>query len=215
MLQWVLVCDQPFTEVQQKAFLNLLQTLNPVAKSVSDKTIKRDMMKAFSIELEKNKLRLKQIPGKISFTIDGWSSKNILSFVSIRAHFINTDWTYGSLLVDFIEVDSHKGFDLKCTFLDCLKRYEIPLSKVMAITMDNVEANTLFMEHLQTYGIEIQTIFSPAGNRVRCLAHILNLAVQDIMKSLNISLTSDTDEPEDEVDFSDEVCVSYRTLIIF
>lgn len=206
-MQWVLIRDQPFTEVQEKAFLNLLKTLNPDATSVSDKTIRRDMMKAFRQELEINKLRMKNLPGKISFTIDGWSSKNVLSFVAIRAHFINVEWKYESLLLDFIEVDGHKGLDLKATFLDCLKLYEILLSKVMAITLDNVESNHTFMELLEKYGIEIHTIISPSGNRVRCMAHILNLAVQDIMTSLNISLTSATDKPEDEVDLPDEVCV--------
>lgn len=206
-MQWVVVTDQPFTEVQHKAFLNLLQTLNPEASSVSDKTIRRDMMKAFLHELEQNKSRINDLPGKISFTIDGWSSKNVLSFVAMRAHFINIEWKYESLLLDFIEVDGHSGFELKETFLDCLKRYVIPLSKVMAITMDNVESNSTFMDHLEKYGIEVQTVISSSGNRVRCLAHVLNLGVQAILKSLNISLTADTDRPEDEVDLPDEVCV--------
>lgn len=207
MLEWVVLTDQPLTAVQHKAFLNLLGTINPDASSVSDKTIKRDMMTAFSHELEKNKSRINDVPGKISFTIDGWSSKNVLSFVAIRAHFINKEWKYESLLLDFIEVDSHKGIDLKYTFIDCLKRYDIRLSKVMAITMDNVESNNLFMEYLQIYGIEVQTVFSAHGNRVRCLAHVLNLGVQDIMTSLSIKKTADTDTPEDEADLSDEVSV--------
>lgn len=206
-MEWVVLDDQPFTAVQHKAFVKVLGTLNPEASSVSDKTIKRDMMKAFLSELEKNKSRLNGVPGKISITIDGWSSMNVLSFVAIRAHFINIEWKYESLLLDFIEVDSHKGIDLKETFLDCLKRYGIHLSRVMAITLDNVESNSTFMDHLQNYGIEIHTIFSSRGNRVRCLAHVLNLGVQDIMTSLSISKTADTDAPEDVADLSDEVSI--------
>lgn len=205
MLKWIILDDQPFTAVQHKAFLNLLGTLNPEASSVSDKTIKRDMMKAFLSELEKNKSHLNAAPGKILFTIDGWSSKNVLSFLAIRAHFINIEWKYESTLLDFIEVDSHKGIDLKETFVNCLKRYGIVLSKVMAITMDNVESNSTFMEHMKIYGIEVQTNFSSYGNRVRCLAHVLNLGVQDIMTSLSINKAAYTDEPDDEADLSAEV----------
>lgn len=204
LLKWVILSDQPFTEVQNEAFLNMLQTLNPDAKSVSDKTIKRDTMAAFSLEFEKTKLRMKEVPGKISFTMDGWTSRNVLAFVAIRAHFINTEWKYESELLDFVEVDGHSGSDLSDVFLDCLKHYDIPLSKVMAITMDNVESNNTFMNLLATYGITIQTTTSPDANRVRCLAHVLNLSVQDIMSSLNISLKPDDDQPEDEADFSDE-----------
>lgn len=162
-------------------------------------------MKAYLSELEKNKSHLNAAPGKISFTIDGWSSKNVLLFLAIRAHFINIEWKYESTLLDFIEVDSHKGIDLKETFVNCLKRYDIHLSKVMAITMDNVESNSTFMDHTKIYGIEVQTNFSSHGNRVRCLAHVLNLGVQDIMTSLSIKKAADTDEPDDEADLYDEV----------
>lgn len=207
-MQWVVIEDQPFTAVQEKAFLRLLETLNPEASSVSDKTIRRDMMAAFLHELEINKLRFKNLPGKISFTIDGWTSKNVLCFVAIRAHFITAEWKYESLLLDFIEVDGHKGLDLKATFLACLQRYEIPLSKVMAITLDNVESNHTFMVLLEKHGIELQIIISSSGNRIRCMAHILNLAVQDIMNSLSISLTTATDTSDDEIILPDEVCTS-------
>lgn len=107
------------------------------------------------------------------------------------------------MLLDFIEVESHKGIE---TFLACLKRYDIRLSKVMA--MVNVESNSTFMDRLHLpFGIEVQTVFSSHGNRVRCLAHVLNLGVQDIMASLSIAKTADTDTPEDEADLSDEVSV--------
>lgn len=182
----------------------MLKTLNPEAKSVSDKTIKRDSIKNFSLEFEKVKSRIKEVPGKISFTLDGWTSRNVLAFVAIRAHYINTEWNYESVLLDFVKVDGHSGPELCDIFIDCLKRYSIPLSKIMAITMDNVESNNTFMSSLATHGVTIQTIISSDGNRVRCLAHVLNLSVQDIMKSLKISLTLDDDQPEDEVDFSDE-----------
>lgn len=158
MLKWVILSDQPFTEVQNEAFLDMLKTLNPEAKSVSDKTIKRDSMAAFLLEFEKNKLHISKVPGKISFTLDGWTSRNVLAFVAIRAHYINTDWNYESVLLDFVEVDGHKGSDISSVFLDCLKRYDIPLSKVISITMDNAEPNNTFMDILATHGISIQTI---------------------------------------------------------
>lgn len=193
-MKWVVVCSQPFCEVQQEAFLDMIKTLNPEAKPISDKTIKRDILSRFAIEAEKLKLHISKVPGKISFTIDGWTSKNVLSFLAIRMHFINADWKYESVLLDFLHVDgSHMGFNLGIIFLDCLKRFEIPLSKVMAITMDNVGSNDTFMEYLKNEGIKIEIRISAAGNRVRCLAHVLNLSVQDLMSALNIALNNDED----------------------
>lgn len=144
------------------------------------------------------------VPGKISFTIDGWTSKNVLSFVSIRSHFINAEWKYESVLLDFVHVDgSHSGFDLSSIFLDCLRRFDIPLSKVMGITLDNVASNDTFMTSLEEHGIKISTHVSAASNRVRCLAHVLNLSVQDLLNSLKVSLKYEDAEEDDFADLED------------
>lgn len=108
-----MVCDQPFTETQQEAFNKMVNTLNPKAKVISPTTVKRDLIVTFGVKLEQVKSRMSTVPGKISFTLDGWTSKNVLSFISIRSHFINVEWKYESVLLDFVHVDgSHKGIDL-------------------------------------------------------------------------------------------------------
>lgn len=208
-MKWVVVCDQPFTETQEEAFIDMINSLNPDAKVISPTTLKRDLVSTFAVKLEEAKARMNAAPGKISFTMDGWTSKNVLSFVSIRSHFINADWKYESVLLDFVHVDgSHSGLNMCNIFLDCLRRFDIPLSKVMGITMDNVSSNDTFMEHLEAKGIEVMTNVSAANNRVRCLTHILNLSVQDILDSLKVSLNyEDADEEESEFveDLDDEL----------
>lgn len=203
LLKWVVVCGQPFTEVQQDAFVEMVKTLNPEAVTISATTIKRDVMGEFTIEAEKVKQYISSVPGKISFTIDGWTSKNVLAFLAIRTHFINVDWKYESLLLDFVPVDgSHTGFNMSQVFVDCLKRFEIPMWKVMGITMDNVASNDTLMEWLESHGL------SATDNRVRCLAHILNLSVQDLMSSLKIALSNEMNIPmfEDSEESDEEVC---------
>ncbi|HEY0222575.1 MAG TPA: hypothetical protein VGC17_07290 [Lactovum miscens] len=182
----------------------MINTLNPKAKVISPTTLKRDLNGTFQIKFEEVKSRMGTVPGKISFTIDGWTSKNVLSFVSIRSHFINAEWKYESVLLDFVEVDgSHSGLNMSKIFLDCLRRFEIPLSNVMGITMDNVTSNDTFMEHLQAHGIQIVTNVSAANNRVRCLTHILNLSVQDLLNSLKVSLKYEDAEDEEFEDLED------------
>lgn len=212
-MKWVVVCDQPFSETQQEAFIDMINTLNPKAKVISPTTLKRDLIATFRVKLEEVRSRMSVVPGKISFTIDGWTSKNVLSFVSIRSHFINADWKYESVLLDFLHVDgSHSGLNMCNIFLDCLRRFEIPLSKVMGITMDNVSSNDAFMEHLEKHGIQIVTNVSAATNRVRCLTHILNLSVQDLLKSLKVSLKYEDAEEDvcDGLEDSDVEDVSYK-----
>lgn len=82
----------------------------------------------------------------------------------------------------------------------------------MGITMDNVSSkefyslvssNDIFMEHLEGHGIQIVTNVSAASNRVRCLTHILNLSVKDLLNSLKVLLNYEDAEEKDPDDLED------------
>lgn len=194
MLKWIVTCNQPFTEVEQEAFLEMVKTLNPQAESISDSTMKRDLMATYLKKVEEIKEHLKKVPGKISFTVDAWTSKNMLPFMAVRAHWINTEWKYETVLLDFMYIDGgHSGKELCDLFIKCVKRFEIPLSKILAVTMDNA-TNDTFMSELEKHGIEVDVDISKDEHQVRCMAHILNLSVQDILSSLNIPLNYEDDE---------------------
>lgn len=203
----MVTCNQPFTEVEQESFLEMIQILNPAAETISSSTVKRDVIKKFQEKVKVMIAYLKKIPGKISFTIDAWTSKNVLPFVAIRAHWINSEWVYETVLLDFVYIEgSHDGKKFSDLFLQCLERFEIPLSKVLALTMDNASPNDTFMEFLRKHGIEIGVDLSAIANRVRCMLHILNLVVQDILAFLKIPLNFDEDVFIEE---KSEVCLSY------
>lgn len=208
----------------------MIATLNPDANVISATTLKRDLAALFDARFEKVKLRMSQVPGKISFTFDAWTSKNVLGFVAIRAHFINANWEYESIMLDFVPLEtSHKGSDVCNLFLDCLKRFDIPFDKVLGLTMDNALANDTFIEALISHGIQYEIDFTKADHHVRCLAHVLNLSVQDMLNSLKVSLvfeeaddeSKEDDEEEDEEEESEneddgeeesdvEVCFFYK-----
>lgn len=185
LIKWIVTSNQPFTEVEQEEFLDLIRTLNPDAITVSSETVKRDIIEKFENKVKEIKLILSKVPGKISF---------VLPFLAIRAHSISEDWVYKTILVDFLYIDgSHGGENLCDIFLKCLKRFDIPLTKVLSLTMDNATANDTLMDSLQKHGIKIGVKVSAEENRVRCMAHILNLAVQDILESLKIPLNYEED----------------------
>ncbi|KAJ6647801.1 hypothetical protein Bhyg_03024, partial [Pseudolycoriella hygida] len=72
-------------------------------------------------------------------------------------------------------------------------RYGIPSSKISAVTMDNVSSNDTFMDFLQKHGTEADTHLSKPNNRIRCLPHVLNLAVQDVLAALKVPLNQEED----------------------
>lgn len=195
LLKWVILNDQPFTEPQQEAFVELIHTLNPNAETISDKTVRADVMAAYEEKLNNLKAMVAEIPGKISITMDGWSSKNSLSFLGIRGHWLDKDWYYCSKLFDFAYIeDGHSGYYQSKILNECLSRLGIPFTKILAITVDNASNNDTLFDWLNE--------ISQDSSRVRCLAHIINLAVQDMLATLKIP---DADDVEDEFILDDEV----------
>ena len=83
-------------------------------------------MKCYEEDKQIIKNILANLSGKISFTTDCWTSPSNKSFMSITAHFIDSDWALQHILLDFIEMhDSHLGQNLKNAFVLGLESFSI------------------------------------------------------------------------------------------
>lgn len=171
---------------------------------------KRNIMKEKVInEYHKMKNNLKDIlnknESKFSFTIDGWTAPNFESYYGITIHFIDNNWKFQSLALDFIPSNGkHTGKDIANFFLNIIKDYDIQ-KKVQGITLDNAAANTTFIQELSMLMDNDGIVFDTEDQHFRCFAHIINLAIQDVLKLINIkqclnNLYSDTNEYNDSED---------------
>lgn len=60
--------------------------------------------------------------GKISFILDAWTSSNVISFLGMTCHFIDSDWNLKDVLLDFIHLTGfHTGENMIREFLKCTK----------------------------------------------------------------------------------------------
>jgi hypothetical protein len=83
-------------------------------------------MDVYEINSKSIQVILQELPGKISFTIDTWTSPSTKSFLSITAHFIDINWKLQNTLIDFIQInDSHSGENIKDTFVLALENLSI------------------------------------------------------------------------------------------
>lgn len=195
-----MICDQPFTEPQQPTFVELIHSLNPDAKLISDKTVKDDIMETYLEKLEDVKTLLSQAPGKLSFSHDGWTSRNVLPFMAIRGHWFDIEWNYHSVLLDFSFIHGkHSGWKHSCIFRDCLERLNIALTKILGVTADNASSNNTFFEWMEEYGL------TKVANQIRCLCHIFNLAVQDFLELLKVSPPEDDGDDIEDYERENEV----------
>ncbi|CAG7731444.1 unnamed protein product, partial [Allacma fusca] len=155
---------------------------------------------------------MQKCPGKISLVVDCWTTRSGKSFHGILATSVDADWKYQQLLLDFdIMKGSHTGKKLAESVFKTLTEFQA-CDKLLAVTSDNASnMNTMFEE----LGFLINPGFAPEfefkEHRIRCLAHIINLACQaaltvlkrtetkDIAEEyLSMSDSSDTDENADD-----------------
>ncbi|CAB5380658.1 unnamed protein product [Rhizophagus irregularis] len=164
--QMVVADDQPFTIVESDEFHDLIKLCNPIALIPSTDTVRNDVLDTFKNYQTTMQNLLQNSPGKISFALDRWISPNIISFLEITCHYIDTDWDLKDILVDFVDLsDPHSGKNL---------------ANILAITTDNAANNDTFFKEFEKVCNKNRIDFHHKRNHVRCVAHIMNLAVQEI-----------------------------------
>ena len=104
LIKWIVINQHPFTIVEEPNFINFVHTLYPDAMLVSADTVKRKIIDLYKTNISKIQEVFKNIPGKISFTIDIWTSPSNKSFLSLTAHYIDKNWELKNVLVDFIQI---------------------------------------------------------------------------------------------------------------
>ncbi len=125
LIRWIVI-KHPFTIVEESNFINFVYSLYPAAIIPSSDTIKNYIMNSYEINKEKIQSFLQNLPEKILFTTDIWTSPSAKSFLSLTAHFINKKWELQNVIIDFIQIhDSHTGENIKNVFVSCLDNLSI------------------------------------------------------------------------------------------
>ncbi|XP_066598831.1 uncharacterized protein [Prorops nasuta] len=175
-VDWITKKYLPFSFFDDNETRSYFNLLNPNITLPNRFALRQQVKNRFEELRESLKMELKECHSKISYTIDGWTSIAGKSFFGVTAHYIDRDWNYKSRVLDFIPSHGrHTGADIASIFYECLHDMDLK-NKILGITVDNASANTSFI----------------------CIAHILNLGVQDLLKNLMLSTQDEDSEDEDE-----------------
>jgi hypothetical protein len=128
---------------------------------------------------------------KISIALDGWSAANHLSFLAVKAYYINSEWHLQERLLDFIPLrGSHTGRAMAADVIHILSETGMK-RRLLAITCDNA-GNNRTLGHILEEELEKEDIhWSAKENMVPCLAHIINLVVQEIIRHLKLTASTE------------------------
>jgi hypothetical protein len=149
--------------------------------------------------------------GKIALATDAWTSTNGHAFLSLVASWVTDDWKVAECVVDFAELHgSHDGKNLANAIFNSLKTKSlipkvchsrihkhlllISLFKFLSLTGDNASNNgSMVKELIDLINLERPDTATPLEKdkvTIRCLPHVLHLAVTDLMKGIK-SLAED------------------------
>jgi hypothetical protein len=185
LAKWIVATDQPFTAVDHPSFQELVYLLHPDAKLPSNDTARRDIAKLFKEEKERVGALLRDAPGCLSFTADVWTSPNGLAFLGITVHWIDWNWKIHSLLMDIPPISGkHTGENLSGIFQRACDEFGV-LHKLLAVTTDSASNNNTFMRSLKEECQRRGILFDHESRHVRCMAHVIHLAVGDFLNALN------------------------------
>lgn len=124
---------------------------------------------------------------KISIALDAWTSSNHLSFLAIKGYYINTRWKLQDKLLDFIPMrGSHTGEAMAKEVIQVLTAANIK-HQLLAVTCDNAGNNGTLTRSLQKLLQEQGCEWRAQENTIPCLAHIINLVVQEIIAHLKLA----------------------------
>ncbi|KAJ5267673.1 hypothetical protein N7478_010481 [Penicillium angulare] len=218
ILDWIISTCQPFTCVEQPSFRAMLRSVDFEASIPSADTVSRRL--DLRLDALDGELRtLMASASSIALSLDGWTSQNSLPMLAINAHWMSSAFQQHRACIEFVEITgNHSGENLANIVAAVLERFHIS-DKVMTITADNASNNDtlhrcLFQKLCQRYDeyladtvIREGTMRFTQNSQIRCFAHILNLAMKRILRSLRAS------SHREACDFLDDVAkTSWKTI---
>jgi hypothetical protein len=183
----IVVDELPFSFVENSGFRHYQRINQPLFDVPCRSTITQECLTMY--QEEKNKLRetLQKNIGRVSLTTDGWTSIKKKSYMALTAHFIDNEWNLVKKVLNFRELDGHRGIDIGKGVESCLNEWGF--DNVLSISVDNASANDSAIDFMKMIlEKNYNCLLKGKWMHIRCAAHITNLIVQDGMRKVNNSI---------------------------
>lgn len=170
VLQLVTQDLQPFSIVEDKGFKNYSKALNPSYTLPSRKTLSDTLLPGkFEVIKEKTKNLLQNVKS-VTITTDCWTSCNNDGFIAVTSHFIDDNFIPKSALLEVgLCNERHTSKNLANELIRITTEWDVQNKILLAISDNAANIKKTILEELQ-------------WNHLGCIAHTINLIVQDALK---------------------------------
>ncbi|KAK8912227.1 putative AC transposase [Metarhizium anisopliae] len=183
--RYIVACSLPFSHIEQPAFRDFIRYICPAADDIlpmSGSTAKNDLQKGYEEKKEVVKRALQNALSSIHVVPDNWTSPNCLGVIGFTVQFVTEDHGLQSLVVRIKELEGqHSGENMAEAIMEFIREYGIA-SKVGYFMMDNAtNMNTMIDKISDDLEHEFDVFYDPLPHRLRCVGHIICLAVMEFL----------------------------------
>jgi hypothetical protein len=155
----------------------LVHSVNYIATDIlptSHNTVSAAIAEDFYVKQLQIREQLTKAITPIHLTTDTWTSPNDIEFQAINAYYVGADSKLHKALIALAELEAgHSGEEVAKHVIQTMEWYGFG-DRLGFITGDNHGANDTLCRAVA----EAVPGWNPVDNRLRCLGHIMNLAVQ-------------------------------------
>uniref|UniRef100_A0A7N0ZQW8 BED-type domain-containing protein n=1 Tax=Kalanchoe fedtschenkoi TaxID=63787 RepID=A0A7N0ZQW8_KALFE len=188
LVRMVIIDELPFRFVEREGFKGLMQVACPGFCIPSRITVARDCYQLYVDEAVRMKKFLKASTQRVSLTTDTWTSNQNINYLCLTVHFIDNQWRLHKRLLSFVPISSHKGEDIGRVVEKCLIDWGI--ENVFTVTVDNAGSNNTAVAYLKEKLLRWKgCILDGKYLHMRCIAHIINLVVNDGINTVKDSIS--------------------------
>jgi hypothetical protein len=197
-----------FRILEWPEFHTFCRLLNPQSKDflhTAHSTVPRLIEKSFTARKDLIRKKLQSALSSIHLSLDIWTSPNRHLLLGVCAHFVDcSQETLSKALLGLQSVPGHSGQDQFDILLPLLEDYGI-VQKLGCIIGDNASTNDTLCKAISRHLSNEEIEWNPSFRRIRCLGHIINLAVQAFLfQGIDIGKEEEEDREEGEDETTEE-----------